>query len=525
MSGNQLYSFDLAHDDHVLNGRPLGALLPDAEKTDCRALCVGADGTVWAGVEGTYPGGRSELHLVSYHPHSATIRDHGQLAISNPDYARWQDEQGNPRPWHHGVERLADGTMVPRYVIMAICAARDGRVYLTTLYPFTVHEVRFPKVAGITTVYHENSHADVILGRLIQTETLDDQGRRPNMQLVSLYTDQVPANDWSRRLSAQYGIPIFESPRQALTLGGDRLAVDGVLLVAEHGNYPESATGQIQYPKRRLFKEILDEFDRSGRVVPVFIDKHLADNWQDIQWIYEQARQRGVPLMAGSSLPGLWRYPPIDVPRGAHLKQIVAVSYHRLDTYGFHALEMVQCLAERRHGGETGVRAVQCLTGPDVWRALETGVCDPELLQAALRRLKRPLPEGKRLQELVPEPVLFVVDYKDGLRANIFTLNPAVVEWAVAWRYADSGQIDSTLFYTQEKRPFTHFTYLVRGIEKMMQTGRPAWPVERTLLTSGVLDALLQSKLQGGKVLETPYLDIHYQYDGNWQQPPEPKEP
>lgn len=521
MSGNQLYSFDLTGAGEVLDGRPLGALLPTAEKTDCRAMCVGRDGTVWAGVAATFADGRQELHLVSYRPDTATMRDHGQLAISNPDYTPLVDAQGQPRRWHHGVTQLPDGTLVPRYVIMAICAARDGRVYVTTLYPFTLHEIRFPRVAGITTVYRENSHADVIIGRLIQTETLDDKGRQPNMQLASLYADQVPSHDWSRPLSQRYGFPVFDSPQGALTVGGDRLAVDGVLLVAEHGDYPESESGQIQYPKRRLFAEILREFDRSGRVVPVFIDKHLSDNWTDIEWIYKQAAQRHIPMMAGSSLPVLWRYPPVDVPRGAKLKEIVAVSYHRLDTYGFHALEMVQCLAERREGGETGVRSVRTLTGSSVW---EAGLYDKQLLQEALARLSRPLPQGKTLEELVPEPVLFIIEYRDGLKASVLTLNPAIIEWAVAWRYADTGKTESTLFYTQERRPFTHFTYLVRGIEKMMQTGRPAWPVERTLLTSGTLDALLQSKLQGGKRIETPHLEIRYQTDWNWQQPPDPEE-
>lgn len=386
-----------------------------------------------------------------------------------------------------------------------------------------VHAIRYPKVAGVTTAYYQNSHADVILSRLLQTETLDGKGRATQMQLASLYTDQVPANDKGQALAAEHGVPTFERVADSLTLGGPSLAVDGVLLIAEHGNYPESATGQIVYPKRQLFEQVIEEFDRSGSVVPVFIDKHLADNWEDARWIYDSAQARDVPLMAGSSLPVLWRYPPADVRRGAELDQIVAVSYHRLDAYGFHALEMVQCLAERRSGGETGVQSVQCLAGDEVWNAGQAGVYDPRLLEAALGRLKeRPIPEGKTLEQLVPEPVLFVIAYRDGLRANILTLNGAVAEWSAAWRYTEGGEIESTLFWTQEARPFHHFTYLVRGIEKMMITGQPTWPVERTLLTSGALDTLLQSKLQDGKRIETPHLNIRYQTAWNWSQPPPP---
>jgi hypothetical protein len=257
--------------------------------------------------------------------------------------------------------------------------------------------------------------------------------------------------------------------------------------------------------------------------VPVFSDKHLADNWADAKWIYDTARDMQIPLMAGSSLPVLWRYPAIDVTRDARLKEIVAISYHRLDTYGFHALEMVQCLVERRQGGETDVKSVECRVGPAVWEAEKEGVYDRKLLDAALSRLKdRPLPEGKRIEDLARDPVLFTIHYEDGLKANVFTLNPAVSEWAAAWREDDDPEIRSTLFWTQEARPYHHFSYLLQGIEKMMHTGKPTWPVERTLLTSGILDAALLSKKKAGQPLPTPHLKFSYQSDWNWQQPPPP---
>ncbi len=384
------------------------------------------------------------------------------------------------------------------------------------------------RVAGITTEYRHNSHADVILSRLLETHTLDGRGAVSPLKLVSLFTDQVPATDTSRRLAAEHRFTIYDNVSQALTLGTGKLAVDGVLLVAEHGKYPSSPTGQVVYPKRRLFEEVVRVFEASGVSVPVFIDKHLADNWEDAHWIYQSARRLKVPLMAGSSLPTLWRYPPVDVERGAKLEEIVAVSYHTLDAYGFHGLEMIQCLAERRHGGETGVRRVQCLTGDAVWEAGEQKLYDAQLLTEAMARLKRPPPATRSLKELVKQPVLFRIEYADGLRANMLTLNGAVGEWSVAWRYAEAAgaatpqRMQSTLFYTQEARPFMHFSYLVNGIEQMMLTGKPAWPVERTLLTSGLLDALLISKQQGGVWLDTPHLNFAYASEFNWQRPPEP---
>ncbi len=375
-------------------------------------------------------------------------------------------------------------------------------------------------VAAVVTSYFHNSHADVIVSRLLEGYTLNGQGERPNLKLVSLYTDQVPANDKSRKLAEQYGFGIYDDVADTLTLGSGKLAVEGVLLVAEHGKYPLSPTGQTVYPKRRLFEQIAAVFRASGRVVPVFCDKHLADNWQDAKWLYDTAKELGVPLMAGSSLPVLWRYPPADVERDAALKEIVGVSYHTLDAYGFHGLEMLQTLAERRSGGETGVRAVTCLEGKAVWEAAGR-LYSQDLFDAAMGRRRDRRGGGKPLAEIVPEPVLFHIEYADGLRTSLLTLNGAVAEWAAAWRYAD-GRTASTLFWTQEARPVMHFTYLVKGIDSMFQTGRPAWPVERTLLTSGCLNLLLVSKQHGGERLETPQLMVPYRTQWNWQQPPDP---
>jgi len=378
------------------------------------------------------------------------------------------------------------------------------------------------RVAGVVTVYYHNSHADMLAGRLLQTDTLDGKGDTPSLELVSLYTDQVPENDISRKLSSQHGFPIFRTVEETLTLGTGKLAVDGVLLIAEHGKYPESPTGQFQFPKRRLFAEIADVFRKSGRVVPVFCDKHLADTWEDAKWIYDTAKELQIPLMAGSSLPYTWRKPEATVDSKRPLKEILLVSYHRLDTYGFHAMEAAQCLAECRPGGEAGIAAVQCLTGEDVWKAGEQGLWPRDLLDAALARLEMPRGGDKPLPEVVKVPELFVIEHVDGLRTYILTLNGKVAEWAGAWRYADDPAPQSTLFYTQEGRPFMHFTYQLKKAEEMMQTGRSPVPIERTLLTSGALDLLLISKKEGGRRIETPQLRIAYKGACDWKQPPPP---
>jgi hypothetical protein len=182
---------------------------------------------------------------------------------------------------------------------------------------------------------------------------------------------------------------------------------------------------------------------------------------------------------------------------------------------------MTQCLVEQRGAGETGIASVQCLSGDEVWRAGERGVYDRKLLDAALAALPRKLWGDRTIEASVPEPVLFAIEHRDGLKTNILTLNGAVGEWSCAWG-TDDGKTQATYFHTQEARPIAHFGLLVAGIESMMHTGKPMWPAERTLLTTGALDALLISKREGGKEIDTPHLAVEYTSDWQWQEPAPP---
>ena len=378
------------------------------------------------------------------------------------------------------------------------------------------------RVAVLTTVYRHNSHADVIASRLVLTDMLDGTGKESPLKLTSLYVEQRPPNDISRLLAASHRFRLSTNIADALTLGTGTLAVDGVLLIAEHGDYPRSASGNTQYPKRRFWDEMLQVFRTSGRVVPVFVDKHLADNWDDAKHIYESARRMSIPLMAGSSVPGSWRFPQTDVPRGAELGEVVVLTYGSTDHYGFHALECLQALVEQRRGGETGVRAVQASTGTKVWSRLDAGVVSPDLLASALAVFGKDSPTRDQLPTRVEKPILWQVEYADGLKASVLELNGAVQGWAGAWRLKGQDRPQSTRFWTQEARPAAHFTLLLNGIEKMMLEGKPAWRAERTLMTSGLLDALLRAGVQDDILIPTPWLDWSYSSDWRWKAPPPP---
>jgi hypothetical protein len=149
------------------------------------------------------------------------------------------------------------------------------------------------------------------------------------------------------------------------------------------------------------------------------------------------------------------------------------------------------------------------------------------VLDAAVGAMRlRVLPAGKKLEDIVKQPVAIVMDHHDGLRTCLFMLDGATEEFTVAWKDARGG-IAQLAFELQEDRPFSHFGILVNGIEQLMHTGRAPWPVERTLLTSGLVDEALRSLQDGGRLRETPHLQIAYQSDWNWTQPlaPAPARP
>jgi hypothetical protein len=368
-----------------------------------------------------------------------------------------------------------------------------------------------PRVAAIVTEYRYYSHADVVVGRLLGGNSASGRWTAPRTQVVSLYTDQVPANDMSRDLAARHGFRIYPTIREALCEGGNQLSVDAIVFIGEHGNYPFNDIGQHLYPRFELFSQILDVVENSRRPVPIFSDKHLSYSWPKAKAMYDRAQKLRVPFMAGSSIPVTIREPQLQYPLGTQLQTALALGYGPLDAYGFHTLEVLQCMAERR--GETGVTAVQMLSGPAVWAWHDSpqGQWTKPLLEAAIARCPS---NSKQPAQTAKDPVAFVVDYADGLKGAAYLLNGVVSDWAFAGQ--SGGQLQSTYFGLASKsRPLPHFDGLVHCIEDFFITRKPTHPVERTLLTTGILAAAFESKRRNGQRIETPELAIRYEAPRN----------
>ena len=379
------------------------------------------------------------------------------------------------------------------------------------------------RVAVLATVYHYRSHAQHFCDRLMVGYPVAGRWHRPNLQVVALYVDQQPATDQSLDRAREFGFNLYPTVAEALCCGGDHLAVDAVLIMAEHGDYPRNEKGQILYPRYEFFKECVKVFEAAGRAVPIYNDKHLSYSFSKAQEMVADGHRLGFPFLAGSSLPVTWRLPDVELPLGCVIEEALMVGVGISDPMDYHALEALQCMVERRQGGETGVKSVQYIEGDAVWRAGDEGRWSWALLEAALSRSDSPcgLPDedGRtidlirtgQLQALVKQPAAYFTEYNDGLRATLLMVTGAIKDFCFAARLQGDPQPVSTQFLLTPGPNVTYSACLVSKIEEMIVTGQAPYPAERTLLVSGVLESCLTSKVQGQELLNTPHLAVRYQ--------------
>ncbi|MCY2966929.1 MAG: hypothetical protein NT069_25400 [Planctomycetota bacterium] len=380
------------------------------------------------------------------------------------------------------------------------------------------------RLAIVTTEWRYRSHAWHMGERFLVGYPLNGSWHHPPFEVVSAYVDQFPEADLSRKRAEEFGFTIYPSIAQALRCGGDKLAVDAVLIIGEHGNYPKSEYEQTKYPRYEFFKQVTEVFRKDSRAVPVFNDKHLSWKWEWAKEMVDISKELKFAFTAGSSLPVTWRMPDLDLPYGAEVEEVLGVSIGSVDSYDFHALEMMQCLVERRKGGETGVVALQALRGDAVWKAMEakdwnSGGWDPRLFEACLSRtqtLTQPesysdrYPTVAQIREWVKDPVCYRYEYADGLKGTMLMLNGLVGDFNVAIRLKGQSEPLSTLFYLPPTPNVTYSAALMSKAEETFVTGKSPYPVERTLLTGGLVETGCKSLAMGQMRLETPHLAIRY---------------
>jgi hypothetical protein len=222
------------------------------------------------------------------------------------------------------------------------------------------------------------------------------------------------------------------------------------------------------------------------------------------------SRELGFGLMAGSSLPVTWREPALEPPLNTPFTEgLVVFGFDRgtSDIYFFHALEVLQCMLERRRGGETGVRQVECLSGDAVWAAADAGRFSWSLLERAVKQC--PSRNIGPVRDNVRKPQVILVDYLDGTRGAAINLIEQVSEFGFAGSVDGGTEPVAAHFYLPPPPGARFFDPLCFHIEQFFQTGKPNYPVERTLLTSTILDLALRGHARQMPI-ENPALRVKY---------------
>lgn len=377
------------------------------------------------------------------------------------------------------------------------------------------------RIAIITTVWTYLSHAQHMGDRFLVGYPRHGRWHKPPLEVVSVYVDQKPTGDLSAKRAEAHGFRLYNSIAETLRCGGSKLAVDGVIIIGEHGDYPRNHKGQVLYPRYEFFQEVVKVFEKDGRAVPVFNDKHLSYSWQKAARMVADSKRLKFPFLAGSSLPVTWRLPAVEIPLGSKVEEALMIGVGGSDPMDYHALEAMQCMIERRRGGETGIKSVQMIEGDAVWKAMRDGRWSPRLLEAALSRSdslqgnseldSRPqdLSSNGELPKLVKNPAAYFIEHNDGLRTTLLMLNGALQDFCFAAKLGND-EILSTQFFLPPTPNVTYSACLVAQMEEMILTGRAPYPVERTQIASAMLDRCLDSKVEGGRVIATPELNIRY---------------
>lgn len=377
-----------------------------------------------------------------------------------------------------------------------------------------------PKIAFLGTDVYEHSHAQHFLDRFAMGYAMQGRWLKPRVEIASVYIDQFNERDVGRQRIAKYGLKQFSSIPEALTLGGSNLAVDGVIIIGEHGNYPRNAKGQKLYPRYKWFKEVVKVFEDSGRSVPVFNDKHLSTNWSECKAMVADAKRLEFPFYAGSSLPVTWRLPAFDLPFNSALKESVCVAYGGVDSYDFHALETAQCISERRLGGEVGIKSVHAVKGTEVFGLLEQRPETQRLFLSALCRshslpVETGYPTGpitiEWAKDKLAETTGYFIEHLDGFRTSIFLTG--IRDFNYAGLTGSNEIVGCQMMLPMPGRNATtadFFNPLSNHVENLIVNRSTKYPVERTLLTSGMVIGGVES-LHSGEIFETDDMEIQYQ--------------
>ena len=356
------------------------------------------------------------------------------------------------------------------------------------------------------------SHADWIVTKLIDGYWWEGAYTPSRVDVASLYLHQHDESVLGQKVAKAKDIPVFRTVGEALTLGGDELAVDGVVIVGEHGEYPTDLKGHWLLPRWWIFNQVVRIFEKSNRSVPVFNDKHLSYDWNESKWMFDKSRELKFPLTGGSSIPIYYREPAIELENDTPLLNSIVLGGTGDEGAIFHCVDVLQAFVERRRGGETGVRSVQSIRGPETWKWVESNPWAAKLIDAVAEKFE--LEPGHFQQNIRANMCL--VTYNDGTKAAV------IAGRDVGWTYA--GEIEghnepTVISMLGWAGPFDQYhasNAQPHWITEMMVTKKEPFEAERLLLSSGIVNHYMDSNWENGqysavgRIIETPFMNMTY---------------
>jgi len=370
-----------------------------------------------------------------------------------------------------------------------------------------------PRIAVLVSYWGAtNSHADWIATKLIDGYWWQGAHAKSRVEVVAIYLDQHDESVLGQKVAKAKGIPVFKTVGEAVMLGGKELAVDGVVIIAEHGDYPKDLKGRWLLPRWRIYQQVVRIFEQSKRSVPVFNDKHLSYDWDEAKWMFDKSRELNFPLTGGSSIPVYYRKPEKELDIDTPIKNSIVVGGASDEGGIFHCIDVLQAFVERRKGGETGVKSVQSIRGPETWEWVERNPWVSKLLDAVTKNFE--LKSG-HFQENAQANVC-IVEYNDGTKAAVISGQ------GVGWTYA--GEIEghneptviSMLGWAGPYDQYHASNAQPHWITEMMVTKKEPFNAERLLLSTGITNHYVQSNWENGRYsavgrrIETPFMNMTY---------------
>lgn len=370
-----------------------------------------------------------------------------------------------------------------------------------------------PRIACIVSFWGApNSHADWIIAKLMDGYWWQGAHTPSRVDVVSVYLHQYDTSVLGQKVCKAKNIPIFKTISEAVTLGGKELAVDGVVIIGEHGNYPTDLKGHWLLPRWWMYQQVIRVFEQSKRSVPIFNDKHLSYNWDDAKWMFDKSRELNFPLTGGSSIPTYFRTPETELDIDTPIKNSIVVADASDEGGIFHAIDVLQAFVDRRMGGETGVKSVQSIRGQEAWKWVERNPWAGNLLDSVAANFN--LKQGY-FQENAQTNICAVA-YRDGTKAAV------IGGRGVGWTYA--GEIDgrnepAIISMLGFPGPFSQYHAAngnVHWITEMMVTRKEPYNAERLLISTGIVNNYMESNWENGRYsaigrrVETPFINMTY---------------